>query len=54
MRKYIKNNTDEFEDSVEIFADSEGQYDISQDSDDTCYTFDTFEDYLNFVNHVKL
>ena len=54
MRKYINSNINDCDDSVEIFADSEGIYDISEDSDDTYYTFDTFEDYQYFVNHVRL
>lgn len=53
--RYIKSNTSTGEvEEINVPVTSNTVFDISNDSDDTHYVFDTFEDYKNFANHVKV
>lgn len=55
IMKYIKSNTVTGEaEEVIINASIDDVIDISQDSDDVRYTFDTYEDYKYFVDHINV
>ena len=51
--KYIKSNitTGETE-TINVPNMSKTNVDISKDTDDIRYTFDTFEDYMQFATHI--
>ena len=53
--KYIKSNSATgVSEEIIVNATANTVFDISNDSDDDRYTFDTFEDYKFFVDHLTV
>lgn len=52
--KYIRSNTTTGEaETIYVSGKSNASFDISKDTDDIRYSFDTFEDYMRFANHIE-
>lgn len=54
MLTYTRKIPGREEEVIEIPVNTDEPIDVSQDSDDTSYSFDSFEAYKEFVKRVKL
>ena len=56
MKKFVKASTTPkyIKMTVDVSDDLAEPIDVSNDPDDTMYSVDTFEDYMEFMNRYKL
>ena len=52
MKRYIKANKGSEE--IEVTVEASEMIDLTQDSEDTYYSVDSFDDYMYFVNHAVI
>ena len=54
IMKYIRSDTTTGEsETIYVSGKSDASFDISKDTDNIRYSFDTFEDYMRFANHIE-
>ena len=54
MKSYIRMLPGHKEEVIAVSEDPNEPIDITNDPDDTVYSVDSFEDYKDFVNRVRL